>query len=111
MTVTELAKKSGVHYSQIYGYIRGHKKGKHPNLNTMLSLAQALHCTLEELTGLPALHDAKSKLPNLTPDAVRFGKFFESLLDGDPLKEYLRKMMESKGDSHDIGEGGAPEPK
>ena len=111
ISIMELAKKAHVHHTQIYGYISGNKKGKTPTLRTMLALATALQCTLEELTGLESLHDAERRIPELTPDAVKFGKFYESLPDGDPLKEYLRKMIEQKTDSSETGKGIEDQPK
>lgn len=111
LTISELAKKSGIHYVMISNYLKAGKSGKLPSLKTLLALSAALHCTLEELTGLEQLHDAEKKVPELSPDSLRFGKFFESLLDGDPLKEYLRKIMETKSDPSDTEKGGPTGPK
>jgi len=104
MNQVDLSKRSGVGQNLISSYLRGAKQAQYPSLKNLLALATALHCTLEDLTGLPALRGAEVKLPELTPDALRFGKFFESLLDGDPLKEYLRKMS-GQSESHDTEPG------
>ena len=95
----------------ISNYLKAGKSGKLPSLKTLLALSTALHCTLEDLTGLESLHDAEKRIPELTPDAVKFGKFYESLADGDPLKEYLRKMIEQKSDSSETGNRTEPETK
>lgn len=99
----ELAKRTGLNQSNISQYLKGSVE---PTLDSLLSLTRALRCTLEEITGLPALHGAESKIPKLSEDAVKFGTFFESLADGDPLKEYLRKLI-AQSDSHDKNGGDA----
>lgn len=92
----------------IDGYLKGNSRGSMPSVPKLLALAKALPATLEELTGLEAFHGAESKLPELTPDDLRFGKFYKSLPDGDPLKEYLRKMIEQQSDT---GKEGPAKPK
>ena len=111
MNQVELSRHSGVSQTLISSYLRGGKEAKSPSLKNLLLLATALHCTLEELTGLPTLHEAEARIPALTPDTLKFGRFFESLPDGDRLKECLREMMQKQSESHDTGKEGQPETK
>ena len=59
LTINELARKSGVHHVMIRGYLKQSATGKLPSLKTLLALAKALHCTVEDLTGTER-HSAKA---------------------------------------------------
>lgn len=107
----DLARASGL--SQ--GLISLYESGKNePLLSNLMILANALHCTLEDLTGIEALRGAEEKIPQLSEDALSVATFFESLPDSDPLKAYLKQLIEQSrpnpGTEQSIDKGHDPSP-
>ena len=54
MSQVDLAKKSGIKQPLISNYLNESKSAKMPSLQTLVTLAGALHCTPNDLLGWPA---------------------------------------------------------
>jgi len=91
----ELAKKSGVGQDQISRYLRIDRKGKYPGLHNLVALSQALDCTLEELTGMEALHGIEEKVAEHqpTPKALAFAEALEKLSESDPRRKAIEMLL------------------
>ena len=63
LTISELARKSGVSYQQISYYLTGDPRAKSPAIHNLVKLAKALHCDLEALTGHISTHFRPSPKP------------------------------------------------
>lgn len=104
-----LAKRSGVHYVQIMGYLRADpKQGKFPSLQNLTALARALNCTLEELTGLESLRGIEKKIekPELSERALEFAHLYNGLSD-DTAKELIQDMILKAAERETKKKGGA----
>ena len=99
----ELERRSSVDQSTISKYLRGTVE---PTLESLMALARALRCSLEDLTGLEALHEVEAKLPAVSDKAMKLAQFIEALDDSDPLKKYLLELIRAKSESHDTGASG-----
>lgn len=97
----ELSAKSGVAQNLISSYLRGAKQAQYPSLKSLLALATALHCTLEELTGLSALHEAEAKIPQISDKVWALAKFLDSLPENDPRRKIVDELMKIQSESHD----------
>ncbi len=51
MTIADLARKSGIHYVTVHGYLTESKRGKYPELKNLIRLSEALDCRTSDLTG------------------------------------------------------------
>jgi transcriptional regulator with XRE-family HTH domain len=91
----ELSRKSGISQGLISSYIRQGKAAKFPSLQNMVKLAGALHCTLEELTGLPALHSIEEKVAahQPSPEALAFAEALEKLPADDPRRKAIEVLL------------------
>jgi len=103
LSISELAKKSGIHYTMISNYLKADRRGRLPTLNTLVALASALHCSLEQLTGID-LPGEVGKDPELTKETLEFAEAYESL--SDEQKDLIDRMIDTlsdkqKSESHD----------
>ncbi len=89
LTVSELSKKSGIHYVMINRYLKSDRKGKLPSVETILSLAKALECSLDELLGFKISNDNIKESPILSSTARTIGIFIDDLDAKDNLKKLL----------------------
>lgn len=98
VTVTELAKKSGIHYVQISGYLSGSAKGKLPNLKNLMALTVALRCSVEELTGIKTKPDLDNLIDDLSPEAREIAEKYDQLSDEDKrlYMDFLRRLVKNK---------------
>lgn len=109
----ELAKKSGVPQSLISQHLSGHPNVQTPSLKTLVALARALNCTLEELTGLESLRGIEKKVEavkdgasSLSPKGREFAHLYNSITD-ESKKELIEAMIikaaesKIKSESHD----------
>lgn len=95
VTVKDLAKRSGIHYVQIYRYLNGSPKGKEPSIANLVRLAHALNCTLEQLTGLPAVSGIEEATDKL--DLTKLSDEERALLDAYgalPDDDWRKKMID-----------------
>lgn len=97
LSATELAKMSGVHYVLIRSYLRGDRKqGKFPSLKSLIALARALKCSLEDLTGLESLRNIEKKaeaVKKLTEEEKALLDAYESLSDSDWRKKAVQEIL------------------
>lgn len=95
MNQVDLAKASGVHQQLISSYLRRSNSAKFPSLKNLLALGQALHCTLEDLTGLEVLHDFEQKAADITPTPKEqeIIDAYNALPDGDPRKTAIDALL------------------
>ena len=92
MNQVELAGLSGIKQQNISRYLSENPQGKFPrDLETLLSLCQALNCTLYELTGLPQLKQAG--YPGLSREAIRMAEVFDSLPEDDKRRKSVLKLL------------------
>ena len=92
----ELAKKSGVEQSLISKHLSGHPDVQTPSLNTLVALANALHCTLEELTGLDSLKNIEKKaeaVGDLSAEEKAILEAYSNLTDDDWEKRAVEKIL------------------
>lgn len=102
----QLAKKSGVSYVMIMSYLRSdQRQGKYPSLKSLIALARALNCTLEELTGLESLRSMEKKTEavksgeyNLSPKAKEFARLYNNITDKSK-KELIEAMIVKAAES------------
>ena len=101
----ELAKKSGVPQSLISQHLSGHPNVQTPSLKTLVALARALNCTLEELTGLESLKNIEKEanaIGELSAEEKAVLEAYNSLPDDDwrrkAVDEILLKRKEVKKD-------------
>jgi transcriptional regulator with XRE-family HTH domain len=88
----ELSGLSGIKQQNISRYLSENPQGKFPrDLETLLSLCQALNCTLHELTGLPQLKQAG--YPELSKEAVRMAEVFDRLPKDDKRRRDILKLL------------------
>ena len=87
-----LARLSGIKQQNISRYLSENPQGKFPrDLGSLLSLCQALNCTLYELTGLPQLKQAG--YPELSGEAIRIAEIFDSLPKNDKRRKGVLKLL------------------
>ena len=96
LTISELARRSGVSYQQISYYLTGDQRGKLPTMKNLVKLAQGLRCDLEELTGLRDLKGKTEIPPPPDPEAQALWDIYTSLPDGDTLKELLKQKIQER---------------
>jgi len=91
----ELAKKSGISQPLISNYLIQSPRGKQPTLRNLLALQRALGCTLEELTGIPALQGIEEKIAKHrpTPEAIAFAEALEKLSPDDPRRRAIELLL------------------
>jgi len=84
----ELARKSGVSQSLISKHVRGEATAQTPSLKTLIALARALGCTLEELTGLKSLSGiedtmarVRDKRLKLSDRAIELAALYDRITD------------------------------
>lgn len=95
LSISELAKKSNIHYTMISNYLSEDKRGRLPGLETITKLSHALNCTPNDLLGI----DEKT----LTPEDKKF-EAYNSLPDDQ--KDLIDRMIDTlsakpKSESHD----------
>ena len=89
----ELAKLSGIKQQNISRYLNENPQGKFPrDLIALLSLCQALQCTLHELTGLPQLR--RAGFLRLSEEAIHVAEVFESLPKDDKRRKGVLKLLQ-----------------
>lgn len=95
ITTVELAKKSGVHYVQVNGYLKAAAKGKFPSLRNLIALARALNCSLEELTGLENLKGVERDAETTQPvgKAREVADAFDKLPEGDIRRQLIEQIL------------------
>ncbi len=98
LTVTELAKKSGIHYVMINRYLKGDRKGKVPSIDTLVELADALVCSLDELVGFKTPLPAEEPRPAFSEEASKLARLYDLLDDTDSLKKLLTLAAKSLGE-------------
>ena len=98
----ELAKRSGISQGLISSYIRGGRAAKEPSLRNLLALQRALHCSLEELTGIP-LPPTVDLTDKPTPEGLAFARKFEALTPEDQklLLDMIRRMKKEESPPSD----------
>jgi len=89
ITQVILAEKSGLGQSHISQLCRG---VKNPTLPVLLSLAKALNCSLEELTGMEELKKIDES-PEIKKEALEFSELFEKL--EEKSKKAITTLMKS----------------
>ncbi len=92
----ELAKKAGIDQPSLSSYINESSRAKFPSLQTMIKLANALNCSLDELAGRGGIRSAQvkpQKQPGLEPELEQLLDGFKEL--GDENKELLKKMIKA----------------
>lgn len=95
----QLSQRSGVSQSLISKHVRGESTAKTPSLKTLIALAYALRCTLEELTGLQSLRGIEEKIIRsksgnlkLSDRAINLAKVYDRIPDPD-AKELIEAML------------------
>ena len=112
----ELAKKSGVEQSLISKHLAGHPDVRAPSLKTLIAIAHALHCSLEDLVGRDTLTAPDKKLLTTPVDQIEVGEKGKKLIEGyrrlsDADKEKIAELVElyaeraaRKSESQDKGD-------
>ena len=102
LTISELARKSGVSYQQISYYLTGDPRAKSPAIHNLVKLAKALHCDLEALTGHEELRGVVD-MPQLSPEAQALYDYYLSLPEGDTMRTILnakiKEILNRRGDN------------
>lgn len=91
----QLSKISGIHQTMISRYLRKDSKGKLPSLETLIALAKALHCTLEELTGIESLKNIETDSKNAYNELPDDLKVLVDEIIKLPEDDYRRKAIEA----------------
>jgi hypothetical protein len=75
--------------------LRGGPRAKGPTLGKLVALANALNCTLEELTGAPTLHGVQEKAAahQPSPQALAFAEALEKLPEDDPRRKAIEMLL------------------
>jgi len=92
----ELAKKSGVEQSLISKHLSGHPDVQTPSLNTLVALANALNCTLEQLTGLESLKGIEkdaNAIGELSAEEKAVIEAYNSLPDDDWRRKAVDEIL------------------
>lgn len=95
----ELAKKSGIKQQLISSYLRESKVARVPSLKSLLRLADALGCSLDELTGhrVPEQDGGEAaETLNLSGDALELARLYDKLPAGDWCREAVQKLLVAK---------------
>lgn len=95
----ELAQKSGVEQSLISKHLSGHPDVQTPSLKTLIALAHALHCSLEDLVGQDILSAPDKKLLTTPVNQIEIGEKGKKLIEGyrmlsDADKEKIAELVE-----------------
>lgn len=101
LTVSELAKQSGVHYVMINRYLKGDRKGKNPSVETLVDLAETLGCSLDNLIGFQFPRESDATETPISKAGEKIGRFYDSLDDQDNLKKLLLLAIQSEDDDQD----------
>lgn len=98
LTVSELAKKSGVHYVMINRYLKGDRKGKVPSIETLVDLAETFGCSLDDLIGFQLPSEVSETETPISEMAEKVARFYDNLSEQDTLKKLLTLAIESDDD-------------
>lgn len=93
LSISELAKKSGIHYVQISGYLKSDAKGKYPSLKNLIALAMALNCSLEDLTGYKMREIPKTKTEDMPQEIIDLAQKIKDLPDNDWRRQAIDKIL------------------
>ncbi len=91
----KLARLSGVSRVSINGYESGSKSGTYPELPRLIALAQALNCTLEELTGLERLRGVEEDAEKIeiSDDEKELLEAYKALPENDPRRKAIDALL------------------
>jgi len=88
LTQSELAKKTGLSQPRISNYIHESDHAKFPSFKNLISLAEALRCSLDELVGLKPFKRGEITLPDEIMGAL---EVWDKFCDDD--KKLIRLLI------------------
>lgn len=96
MNQVELARASGVSQPSISNYLNQVKSALTPSPENLYALAKALHCTMEQLSGLAVLHGIEEKLEQQiqpTDKELAILEAYRRLPEGSPERQIIDKWL------------------
>ena len=104
LTIADVARRTGLHYVVIRGYLKKGKWGKTPSLESLYKLMDGFPCSFEELTGRTDVREPEKTV--ITDREQRLLDRYRQLADSDPDKLVIELILLRKAESNTEPEKG-----
>lgn len=119
LNANQLSKRAGISRGLISGYLNERGRDKYPSLKNLIALSEALHCTLEELTGIERAKGAEEAAGAVQPSDKELAilRAYSKLPDDHWLKKAIDQVLltgdlgELTRDNDDSDDGSITNPK